>query len=88
MKKTFDAVAWMRQRRTQIDEQDAALTWTQKRERTHEEVLRDPLLARLCAQTVMSEKADAKTRKKLISPDNHRRHRGVTDRKRGPRNRT
>lgn len=67
MKKTFDAVAWMRQRRTQIDEQDAALTWTQKRQRTHEEVLRDPLLAQLCAQAVAPEKAGPKMRKKLFS---------------------
>ena len=75
MKKTFDAVAWMRQRRTQIDEQDAALTWTQKRQRTHEEVLRDPLLARLCTQTVLPEKAGLGTRERLSSSDRHSRTR-------------
>ena len=83
MKKTFDAVAWMRQRRTQIDEQDAALTWTQKRQRTHEEVLRDPLLARLCAQTVLPQKAGPGTHKKPSSLDNRPRHRDLADRKRG-----
>ncbi len=52
MKKTFDAVAWMRERRTQIDEEDRSLTWAQKRQRTHEQVLQDPLLARLCDEIV------------------------------------
>jgi len=75
MKKRFDAVAWMRQRRTQIDEEDAALTWAQKRQRTHEEVLRDPLLAPLCAEAVVPEKVRPKTRKKLLSSDSQRRTR-------------
>jgi hypothetical protein len=75
MKKTFDAVAWMRQRRTQIDEEDAALTWAQKQQKTHEEVLRDPLLAPLGAQTVVPEKAALRTGKKVLSSDRHRRTR-------------
>jgi len=75
MNKAFDAVAWMRRRRTQIDEEDGLLTWTQKRQRTHEEVLRDPLLAPLCARTVAPEKVAPRARTKLLSSDSHRRTR-------------
>lgn len=58
MKKAFDAVAWMRRRRTQIDEEeDRGLTWTQKRQKTHEEVLQDPVLGQLCSETVVPDKA-------------------------------
>jgi hypothetical protein len=53
MKKTFDAVAWMRQRRSQIDEEDRSLTWAQKRQRTREQILQDPILACLCDETVV-----------------------------------
>jgi hypothetical protein len=51
MKRAFDAVSWMRQRRTQIDEEDATLTWAQKREKTHEQVLQDPILSQLSEKT-------------------------------------
>jgi hypothetical protein len=57
MKKVFDAVSWMRQRRTQIDEEDATLTWVQKREKTHEQVLEDPILSRLSQETPAPDKA-------------------------------
>ena len=60
MKKAFDSVSWMRRRRTQIDEEDAALTWAQRRRKTHEQVLQDPMLARLCEETVVPGK-DAPT---------------------------
>lgn len=50
MKKTFDAVQWMRQRRAQIDEEDRGLSWDEKRQKTRECVLRDPILAEFCAQ--------------------------------------
>lgn len=56
MKKAFDAVSWMRQRRTQIDEEDATLTWTEKREKTHEQILQDPILSRLSKKTRVSGK--------------------------------
>jgi hypothetical protein len=56
MKKTFDAVAWMRRRRTEIDEEDEGLTWAQKRHKTHEQVLPDPVLAQLCKETVVRDK--------------------------------
>ena len=35
MKKTFDAVAFMRKRREEIDREDAGLSWKEKREKTH-----------------------------------------------------
>lgn len=72
MKKTFDAVAWMRQRRKQIDEEDAALSWAQKWQKTHEEVLRDQLFSPLCVQ---SEKADLRTGKRILSSHHQRRGR-------------
>ena len=56
MKKTFDAVEWMRRRRTEIDAEDRGLSWEDKRRKTHDIVLRDPLLAPLCVQ-VEQEKA-------------------------------
>ena len=51
MKKTFDAVEWMRRRRTEIDLEDYGLSWEDKRRKTHEIVMRDPLLAPLCVQS-------------------------------------
>jgi hypothetical protein len=47
-RRTFDAVRWMRERRTQIDEEDRGLTWEEKRRKTHEIVSRGPLLAPFC----------------------------------------
>lgn len=73
MNKAFDAVAWMRRRRTQIDEEDGRLTWAQKRQKTHEEVLRDPLLAPLSAEAAAPEEAAPRARKKLLA-SNRRRH--------------
>jgi hypothetical protein len=60
MKKTFDAVAWMRQRRAEIDEEDASLTWTEKREKTRKQVLQDPILARLSEEAVAPDKVGRK----------------------------
>jgi len=34
MKTFFDAVAWMRARRAEIDEEDRSLSWEEKREKT------------------------------------------------------
>jgi hypothetical protein len=36
MTERFDAVAWMRQRRAEIDEEDASLSWKEKALRTRE----------------------------------------------------
>jgi len=75
MKKRFDAVAWMRRRRTQIDEEDGALTWAQKHQRTHEQVLQDPVLAPLCGEVVVPEKAGLRTRRTLLSSAGRKRTR-------------
>jgi len=56
MKKAFDSVSWMRRRRAQIDEEDATLTWAQRRRKTHEQVLQDPVPARLCEETALPGK--------------------------------
>lgn len=50
MRKTFDAVQWMRQARIRIDEEDRELTWEQKRRKTHEAIMGDPILARLAGE--------------------------------------
>jgi len=55
MKKAFDAVAWMRQRRAQIDEEDANLTWVQKREKTRDQFLQDPILAQVSEETIVPD---------------------------------
>jgi uncharacterized membrane protein len=54
MKKTFDAVAFMRKRREEIDREDAALTWEQKREKTRRIVENDPLWAKLKTRVVQT----------------------------------
>lgn len=55
MKKAFDAVQWMRERRRQIDEEDRDLTWDEKRQRTHDLVMRDPVTAELCKDVIRPE---------------------------------
>ena len=47
VKKTFDAVAWMRKRRMEIDEEDKGLSWEEKREKTRKLLEKDPLWLRL-----------------------------------------
>jgi hypothetical protein len=47
VKKTFDAVAWMRKRRIEIDEEDKGLSWEEKREKTRRLLEKDPLWLRL-----------------------------------------
>ena len=56
MQKEFDAVAWMRDQRRRIDEEDRDLTWEQKHQRTHEIVMRDRILAGLCDHAVPPER--------------------------------
>ncbi len=43
MKKTFDAVAWMRKRREEIDKEDQGLSWKEKHEKTRKLLEKDPL---------------------------------------------
>ena len=43
MKKIFDAVAWMRKRREEIDKEDQGLSWKEKHEKTRKLLEKDPL---------------------------------------------
>ena len=56
MKKTFDAVAWMRKRRAEIDKEDEGLSWKEKDEKTRRLLKADPLWIRLKAR--VAESAD------------------------------
>lgn len=47
MKKTFDAVGFMRKRRAETDEEDAALTWEERTAKTRKLLEDDPLWRRL-----------------------------------------
>jgi hypothetical protein len=47
MNKPFDAVAWMRKRRAEIEEQDSGLTWEERTQKTMERLRDDPLWRRL-----------------------------------------
>lgn len=61
MKKTFDAVAWMRKRRTEIDEEDKGLSWEEKREKTRRLLEKDPLWLRLRGRLVEPTKFSLKS---------------------------
>jgi hypothetical protein len=52
MKTSFDAVAWMRERRAKIDEEDQGLSWAEKREKTRTLLETDPLWLRLRKRAV------------------------------------
>lgn len=52
MRKTFDSVAWMRRRRTQIDEEDRGLSWKEKHRKTRKAIENDPLWQRLKARLI------------------------------------
>ena len=54
MKKTFDAVAWMRKRRAEIDKEDHGLSWKEKHEKTLRLLKVDPLWIKLKARVVES----------------------------------
>lgn len=45
--KAFDAVAWMRKRRAEIDEEDQGLSWEGKHSKTRRLLEKDPLWLRL-----------------------------------------
>ena len=47
MNKSFDAVAWMRRRREEIDREDEGLTWQERSEKTRRLLKDDPLWRRL-----------------------------------------
>ena len=52
MKTSFDGVAWMRERRAKIDEEDRGLSWAEKREKTRRLLEADPLWLRLRTRAV------------------------------------
>jgi hypothetical protein len=52
MKTPFDAVAWMRERRARIDEEDRGRSWAEKREKTRTLLETDPLWLRLRTRAV------------------------------------
>ncbi len=43
MEKKFDAVAWMRKRREEIDKEDNGLSWEEKHEKSQKLLEKDPL---------------------------------------------
>jgi hypothetical protein len=47
MSKRFDAVAWMRKRRAEIDKEDEGLTWEERARKTAGLLRDDPLWRRL-----------------------------------------
>jgi len=53
MKKEFDAVAWMRARRANIDEEDRELSWEEKRKKTRRLLETDPLWVKLKDRVVV-----------------------------------
>ena len=61
MKKTFDAVAWMRKRRIEIDEEDKGLSWEEKREKTRRLLEQDPLWLRLKGRLIEPTKFSSKS---------------------------
>jgi hypothetical protein len=60
VKKTFDAVAWMRKRRIQIDEEDKGLSWEEKREKTRRLLEKDPLWLSLKGRLIEPTKFSVK----------------------------
>ena len=52
MSERFDAVAWMRKRRGEIDEEDQGLSWQEKSRKTRALLEGDPLWERLKGRAV------------------------------------
>jgi len=52
MEKDFDAVAWMRAKRTEIDREDQGLTWPERDRKTLEVLRHDLLWERLKGRLV------------------------------------
>lgn len=52
MTKPFDAVAWMRKRRTEIEQEEEGLSWQERFGRTTEALRGDPLWEQLTARAV------------------------------------
>ena len=54
MKKSFDAVKFMRKRRVDIDAEDAGLTWQERSDKTRRILEDDPLWQRLRSRAVQA----------------------------------
>jgi len=54
MSKAFDAVAFMRRRREEIDREDEGLSWEERARKTRELLSKDPLWLRLRGRVVES----------------------------------
>ncbi len=52
MNKTFDAVAWMRKRRAEIDAETHGLSWEERSRKIQEALQGDPLWERLKGEMV------------------------------------
>ena len=67
--KSFDAVAFMRKRREEIDDEDAGLSWAEKREKTRSMIEDDPLYQRLKHRMVPLNRARNITVREQQAPD-------------------
>ncbi len=72
MKKNFDAVTWMRKRRTEIDEDDRELSWEEKRQKTRHLLERDPLWLKLKERLVEPGPVSAETSRKYNGKHNEK----------------
>ena len=62
MKKAFDAVAWMRRRRTEIDKEDEGLTWEERSRKTVALLEGNPRWERLKRRTRAARPTEEATR--------------------------
>ncbi len=58
MRKDFDAVAFMRQRRAEIDQEDDGLTWEERRAKTRTILENEPLWQRFKSRVTGSARQD------------------------------
>jgi len=72
MKETFDAVAWMRKRRTEIDKEDQKLSWEEKRKKTRRILEKDPLWLKLKNRVVKTTAISAGIRRKYKRETNEK----------------
>ncbi|MFH0793115.1 MAG: hypothetical protein V2A74_03690 [bacterium] len=63
-KKSFDAVAFMRKRREEIDVEDQGQSWVEKRKRTRRIIEKDPIWQRLKDRVARSETRHAAVHEK------------------------
>ncbi len=59
MDKSFDAVAWMRKRRAEIDREDAGLSWVERFRKTRKVLEGDPLWERFKGRVCVPERRRA-----------------------------